>query len=81
MRNKITYVTKTEFLLSFIAAHNASITKSNIQEGFRGAGLVPHDLEAVLSKVDIKLRTPSPLPVEDVPWQSQTPKNTLEFGS
>jgi hypothetical protein len=81
MRNKITHVTKTEFLPCFIAAHNASITKSNIQGGFRGAGLVPHDPEAVLSKVDIKLRTPSPLPVEDLPWQSQTPKNTLEFGS
>jgi hypothetical protein len=35
----------------------------------------------VLSKIDVKLRTPSPLPVEDLPWLSQTPKNTLEFGS
>jgi hypothetical protein len=67
MRNKITHVTKTEFLPCFIAAHNASITKSNIQGGFQGAGLVLHDLEAVLLKVDIKLRTPSPLPVKDLP--------------
>ena len=81
MRNKITHITKTEFLPCFIAAHNASITKSNIQGGFRGAGLVPHDPEAVLSKIDVKLRTPPPLPVEDRPWQSQTPSNTLEFGS
>jgi hypothetical protein len=81
MRNKITHITKTEFLPCLIAAHNASITKSNIQGGFRGAGLVPHDPEAVLSKVDVKLRTPSPLPVEDLPWQSQTPSNTLEFVS
>ncbi|CBX94154.1 hypothetical protein IAQ61_000468 [Plenodomus lingam] len=29
----------------------------------------------------MKLRTPSPPPVEDAPWQSQTPSNTLEFGS
>jgi hypothetical protein len=34
MRNKITYVTKTEFLLCFIAAHNALITKVKIQGGF-----------------------------------------------
>jgi hypothetical protein len=34
MRNKITHITKTEFLPCFIAAHNASITKSNIQGGF-----------------------------------------------
>jgi hypothetical protein len=81
MRNKITHITKTEFLPCFIAAHNASIMKSNIQGGFRGAGLVPHDPEVVLSKIDVKLRTPSPLLVEDLPWLSQTPKNTLEFGS
>ena len=30
----------------------------------------------------MKLRTPSPpLPANNVPWQSQTPSNTLEFGS
>jgi hypothetical protein len=81
MRNKITHITKTEFLPCFIAAHNASIKKSNIQAGFRGAGLVPHDPEAVLSKIDVKLRTPSPFLVEDLPWLSQTPKNTLELRS
>jgi hypothetical protein len=36
MRNKITHVTKTEFLPCFIAAYKASITKSNILGGFRG---------------------------------------------
>jgi hypothetical protein len=34
MRNKITYITKTEFLPCFIAAYKASITRSNILEGF-----------------------------------------------
>ncbi|KAH9876384.1 hypothetical protein J1614_003863 [Plenodomus biglobosus] len=57
------------------------VTPSNIQGGFRGAGLVPFDPEAVVSKPDVRLRTP-PLPIiEDVPWQPQTPKNTLEFAS
>jgi hypothetical protein len=81
MRNKIAHVTKTEFLPCFIAAQNASTTKSNILRGFRGAGIVPHDPEAVMSKLDVRLRTP-PLPtIEDSPWQSQTPSNTLELGS
>jgi hypothetical protein len=32
--------------------------------------------------LDVKLRTPSPpLPVNNEPWQSQTPSNTLELGS
>ena len=68
MRNKITYITKTEFLPCFIAAYNASITKSNILGGFRGAGLVPFNPEAVVSTLNVRLRTP-PLPtVEDSPW-------------
>jgi hypothetical protein len=81
MRNRITHITKLEFLPCFIGAFKAAITNDNIQGGFRGAGLVPFDPEAVISKLDVRLRTP-PLPtVEDRPWQSQTPKNTLEFGS
>jgi hypothetical protein len=67
MRNKITYITKTEFLPCFIAAQNVLITKSNILEGFRGASLVPFNLDAVISMLDVRLRTP-PLPtVEDGP--------------
>jgi hypothetical protein len=81
MRNKITRITKTEFLPCFIAAHNASITTSNILGGFRGAGLVPFDPEAVILTLSVRLRTPPVPTVEDSPWQSQTPSNTLEFRS
>ena len=35
----------------------------------------------VILKLDVKLRTPSPPAVEDLPWLSQTPSNTLELGS
>jgi hypothetical protein len=81
MRNKITHITKLEFLPCFKGAFDTAITKANIQGGFRGAGLVPFNPEAVILKLDVRLRTP-PLPtVEDGPWQSQTPSNTLEFGS
>jgi hypothetical protein len=57
MRNKITRITKTEFLPCFIAAYNALITKSNILEGFQGASLVLLSLEAVLLTLDVRLRT------------------------
>jgi hypothetical protein len=81
MRNKITYITKLEFLLCFKGAFDAAITKANIQGGFRGAGLVLFDPEVVILTLDVRLRT-LPLPtIEDVPWQLQTPSNTLEFGS
>ncbi|KAF1934466.1 DDE-domain-containing protein, partial [Didymella exigua CBS 183.55] len=53
MQSKITYITKLEFLLCFKAAFIASITKSNIYRGFRGAGLVLFNLEAVILKLKV----------------------------
>ena len=60
----INHVSKLEFLYTFRKAFFASITKRNIQGGFVGASLVPFDLERVLSKLDIKLCTPTPLPLQ-----------------
>ncbi|TKA66112.1 hypothetical protein B0A49_10924 [Cryomyces minteri] len=50
-------IKKETFLPAFKAAFNKAFTKENICASFRGAGLVPHDPEAVLSKLDVKLRT------------------------
>lgn len=81
-RNRINHIDKQAFLVCLKAAYDATITPSNIQGGFRGAGLVPFDPERVISTLDVKLRTPSPpLPTNNEPWQSQTPKNLLEFQS
>jgi len=56
----INHITKVEFFLAFTAAYKESITAENCQAGFRGTGLVPFSLQAVLSKLDVKLRTPTP---------------------
>jgi hypothetical protein len=68
MCSQINHITKLEFLPCFKAAFDAAITKNNILEGFRGAGLVPHDPEVVISKLDVRLRTPPT--VDGAPWQS-----------
>jgi DDE superfamily endonuclease len=60
VRNSINHITKLEFLPAFRAAHDASITLSNIKGSFRSAELVPLNPEAVLSKLDIRLRTLTP---------------------
>lgn len=77
----INHITKPEFFIAFKAAHAATMTAENIKAGFRGAGLVPYDPQAVLSKLDVKLRTPTPtgpsLP-EANPWVSQTPHSAAE---
>jgi len=75
----ITHITKLEFFIAFKSAHFKAITPDNIKAGFRGSGLVPYNPQAVLSKLDIKLRTPTPtgppLP-EANPWVSQTPHDS-----
>ena len=53
----------------------------NCKKAFEALGLVPIDAAVVLNCLEVRLRTPpAPLPLE-MPWQSKTPSNTLEFGS
>jgi len=84
IRCSLTHVSKTDFFPAFYAAHQAAITKSNIKGGFRGAGLVPLDPESVISKLDVQLRTPTPIEEEaSLPdlWVPKTPKTVLEATS
>jgi hypothetical protein len=60
------------------------MTEKNIQGGFRGAGLIPHNPEAVLSKLDVKLKTPTPTETSyglPEPWVLKTPNNPIEATS
>jgi hypothetical protein len=60
------------------------MTESNIKGGFRGAGLVPLDPESVVSKLDVQLRTPTPIEEQASlpdPWVPKTPKTVLEATS
>ena len=81
IKARITHITKPEFFLAFKAAFHRTFTKENVLGGFRGAGLIPYSPQAVLSKLDIKLRTPTPpgTPNElPSPWVSKTPQTTNE---
>jgi len=79
--NHINYITKLEFLPAFKAAFDDLITKNNICASFQGAGLVPYNPGAVLSKLDVKLQTPTPPAAEVAQWESKTPSNIIELGS
>ena len=53
--------------------------KANILSSFRATGLVPNDLLVVLSKLNVKVRTPTP-PLSEVPqWNPKTPTNANEI--
>jgi hypothetical protein len=56
-RNYIYYISKETFLLAFKAAYKHIFTKENAYTGFRGARLVLFNLNAVLSKLNVRLRT------------------------
>jgi hypothetical protein len=77
----INYITKVEFFLAFVAAYKDSITTQNAQARFRGASLVPFDPEVVLSKLGVKLRTPTasrPYTANTDIWVSWIPSNPTE---
>ena len=59
-RNHINHIDKTTFLSAFRKAFERSFTEANIGVSFLGAGIVLYDPGAVLSKLDVKLRTPTP---------------------
>lgn len=77
-RQSITYVTKMDFLAAFKSAFSKAFTKDNICGSFRGAGLVPLDPDAVILRLDVRLRTPTP-PAPDSACESQTPRNAYEL--
>ena len=76
IKSFINHITKAEFLVAFHAAFSKVFILKNVKAGFKGAGLVPFDPDRVISKLDVKLSTPSPtgtlLPA-NIPWVSQTP--------
>ena len=79
MRNYINHITKTDFLPAFRAAFDTAITPRNICGGFRGTGLVPFNPEPVISKLDVRLATPTPPPNIEHQWESKTPSNQIEM--
>jgi hypothetical protein len=60
-------IKKEAFLPAFKAAFDKLMTKENICAGFRSARLVPHNPEAVISKLNVVLHTPTPPKPEDTP--------------
>ena len=60
-RSRINHINKETFLLAFKVIFKKAFTAENVRAGFRGARLVPHNLEVVLSKLNVRLRTLTPL--------------------
>jgi hypothetical protein len=56
----INYIDKYEFIPLYQQARTEALNERNIKSGFSATGLVPYDLERVLSVLHALLKTPSP---------------------
>ena len=63
----VTKINKLAFIQAYKKAYYKVFIKENIYLGFRGAGLVPFNLEVVLLKLNVKLRTPTSPTLEATP--------------
>lgn len=79
VRVRIQHITKLEFLPAFKVAFNAAFIEQNIKSGFRATGLVPYNPENVLSHLDLRLKTPTPPPTNELNWTPKTPQNAIEL--
>jgi hypothetical protein len=59
-RSRIYYINKETFLPAFKLAFKKTFIAENVCAEFQGARLVPYDPDAVLSKLDVQLRTLTP---------------------
>jgi hypothetical protein len=53
----------------------------NICSAFQGADLIPLWSEVVLSKLDIKIRTPTPDALPEALYEARTPRNVRELNA
>ena len=80
-RRRVYHINKEGFLPAFKDAFLDVFTYDNCKKAFEAAEIVPLNAERVLDRLEVQLRTPSPVPLPGTPWQSQTPSNPLEFSS
>jgi hypothetical protein len=78
---RVFHINKEGFLPAFKDAFFDMFTKENCRKAFEALGIVPINMQVVLDRLEVRLRTPPELLPEATPWQSKTPSNTLEFGS
>ena len=80
-RRRVFHVDKETFLPAFKDAFFDVFTEQTYQKAFEASGLVPIDAQAVIDRLDVRLRTPPRLLPYKTQWQSKTLSNTHEFGS
>jgi hypothetical protein len=79
MRNGINYIDKLDFLGAYIAIRIEALKSETIRNSFGAAGLVPFAPQRVISKLDIRLTTPTPSLSRSSDWDPKTPSNYVQL--
>jgi hypothetical protein len=79
MRNGINHIDKFNFLEAYPSARIEAFKSEIIKNSFCSAGLIPFTPERVISKLDIRLRTPTPPSSRGSDWDPKTPSNYMQL--
>jgi hypothetical protein len=77
--DRIGRIDKKAFIATFAKVFKKAFSKANILSSFRATGLMPNDLLVVLSKLNVKLRTPTPPLSGEPQWNPKSPTNAGEI--
>jgi hypothetical protein len=72
-------IDKKAFIATFAKVFEQAFSKANITASFKSTGLVPNNPLVVLSKLDVKVRTPTPPLLGELLWNPKTPTNANEI--
>ena len=79
MRSGINHIDKLDFLEAYPLARIEAFKSETIKNSFRAAGLIPFAPDRVISKLNIRLRTPTPPPSRGSDWDPKTPSNYIQL--
>jgi hypothetical protein len=79
MRARINYIDKLDFLEAYPSARIKAFKSETIKNSFAAAGLIPYNPDRVISKLDIRLRTPTPPSSQGSEWEPKTPSNYVQL--
>ena len=79
MRSGINHIDKLDFLEAYPSARIEAFKSETIKNSFGAASLVPFEPNRVISKLNIRLRTPTPPPSRGSDWEPKTPSNYVQL--
>jgi Na+-transporting NADH:ubiquinone oxidoreductase subunit NqrF len=79
MRCGSNFINKLDFLEAYPTARMEAFKLETVKNSFQSASLIPFAPERVISKLNIRLATPTPPPSRGSDWDLKTPSNYIQL--